>query len=74
MKPSKATQQFFQFVVNTSRLEGFSHFLTNLGLKDCIKKTDVLGGVIVYYFDIFDRNDFKELKDTLNRYQLDFLH
>ena len=39
MASKNIQQDFFQFVVNNTRIEGFNYFLTNLGLKDSIKKT-----------------------------------
>lgn len=72
-KTKVQNQNFFQFVVAKPRRNGFIHFLMNQGLSECINHTHDLGGVIVYYLDIFTKKNYKEIKDILNRYQPDFL-
>ena len=64
---------YFQFVVSKGRISGFINFLMNQGLSDSICKSNDLGGAKVYYLDIFTKKNHKEIQDTLNRYQPDFL-
>ena len=74
MKQKKAVKQdFFQFVVSKDRRSGFIHFIMNQGLSECIHNTHDLGGVIVYYLDIFTKKNHKYIRNILNKYQPDFL-
>ena len=64
---------FFQFVVKKDRSYGFDHLLSNLKITGVVKERIDKGGAYVYLLDIYSLPNRKELRESLNKAQRDFI-